>query len=210
MKRRRYIMTVGTGLAVGAGSLAGCGAPGGGDGGGESPAEETPEQGTPGQTETTAPGQETPDGAGQTPTAAGTQQAPNEIAMLTEGDSYLFDPIGLFVEQGETITWVLESGTHSTTSYSKDNPQASVNRIPDDAESWNSDTLSEQGAEFTYTFEVTGTYDYYCIPHKSLAMVGRIVCGEPSGLEGNPPDGPVPSEQMIVDQGVVSVEDFNP
>jgi plastocyanin len=130
--------------------------------------------------------------------------------MLTDGSDFLFDPIGLFVEQGETITWTLESGSHSATSYTEDNPQASANRIPDDAESWNSGTLSEQGAEFTYTFEVPGTYDYYCIPHKTLGMVGRIVCQEPSGVEGDPPDGPVPAAQRIVDQGAVSQEEFNP
>jgi len=130
--------------------------------------------------------------------------------MLTEDSDFIFDPIGLHVEPGETITWINESGSHSSTAYTEDNPQSEVRRIPEDADGWNSDTLSEQGAEFTHTFEVEGTYDYYCIPHKSTGMVARLVVGEPSGIEGDPPDGPVPSEQTIVDEGVVTQEEFNP
>ncbi|MCU4799409.1 plastocyanin/azurin family copper-binding protein [Halobacteria archaeon HArc-gm2] len=88
------------------------------------------------------------------------------------------------------------------------NPQAEVTRIPEGAEGWNGETLTEQGATFSHTFEVEGTYDYYCIPHKSLEMVGRVVVGEPSGLDGNPPDGAVPDEQATVDAGAVSFDEF--
>ncbi|MFC7080300.1 plastocyanin/azurin family copper-binding protein [Halorussus caseinilyticus] len=63
---------------------------------------------------------------------------------------------------------------------------------------------------FSYTFEVSGTYDYFCIPHKALGMVGRVVCGEPGGpAEGSmPPDGDVPESQAIVDRGTISYEEF--
>ena len=36
-------------------------------------------------------------------------------------------------------------------------------------------------SQFDYQFTVEGTYDYYCIPHQTLGMVGRIVCGNPGG-----------------------------
>jgi len=39
-------------------------------------------------------------------------------------------------------------------------------------------------------------------------MVGRVVVGEPSGLDGDPPDGSVPDEQTIVDAGAVSYDEF--
>ena len=237
MRRRRYLKRISAGLSVGIAGLAGCGAPGEETGTGTeaTAAEETTGGGATeiatnettageGANATTATEQEAAGGnqtqaGNQTTTGNGTQTgtgtttgggAPNEVAMITEGSDYIFNPIGLYVEPGETITWVLESGSHSSTAYTQENPQSSVNRIPNAAEGWDSGILSEQGAEFTYTFEVQGTYDYYCIPHKSLGMVARIVCGEPSGLDGNPPDGPVPSEQKIVEQGVVTQEEFNP
>lgn len=131
--------------------------------------------------------------------------------MVTEGSTYYFDPIGLFVGSGETVTFVNESGSHSATAYEDGNGQATVTRIPENAEAWDSGILSDQGATFEHTFETPGTYDYFCTPHKSLEMVGRIVVDEPGGpADGSmPPDGDVPEGQTIVDQGAVSFSEFN-
>jgi plastocyanin len=130
--------------------------------------------------------------------------------MVTEGSEFYFDPIGLFVQSGETITWEIQSGTHTSTAYEEGNGPASVTRIPEGADAWDSGTLGEQGATFNQTFETAGTYDYYCIPHKQLGMVGRIVVDEPGGpAEGSmPPDGEVPQSQSIVEQGAISYSEF--
>ncbi|WP_248898393.1 plastocyanin/azurin family copper-binding protein [Haloplanus halobius] len=150
-----------------------------------------------------------PDASGETdsPTNGGT----NTVLMVTEGSDYYFDPIGLLVESGETITFEIDSGSHSATAYKKGTGQASVTRIPDGAETFDSGIISEQGATFEHTFETEGTYDYFCTPHKGLGMIGRIVVGEPGGpAEGSmPPDGEVPESQTIVDQGAVSYSDFS-
>lgn len=134
----------------------------------------------------------------------------NTIQMVTEGGQYYFDPIGLAVEPGETVTWVIKNGSHSTTAYKEGNSLAKVTRIPEDAKAWNSGTLSEAGTTFKHTFETEGTYDYFCIPHKSLGMVGRIVVGAPGGpAEGSmPPDGPVPESSRITGEGAVSYSEF--
>jgi len=149
------------------------------------------------------------DGGGSTPTSNPSET--NTIAMITDGSEYYFDPIGLFVESGETVTFEIQSGSHSATAYKQGTSSAEVTRIPEGAETFNSETLSEQGATYEHTFETTGTYDYFCIPHKSLGMVGRIVVGEPGGpAEGSmPPDGDVPESQTIVDQGSVSYSSFS-
>jgi len=55
-----------------------------------------------------------------------------------------------------------------------------------------------------HTFETAETYGYFCIPHKTLEMVGRVVVGEPGG----PADGGVPESQRIVEEGAVSYEAF--
>jgi plastocyanin len=201
MKRRTFVTAA---SAVSMGALAGCGAPSGDNetegeegngGGGDTTTETTTEEGA-GEDGTT-----TEEGEGET----------TQVQMVTDGDQYYFDPIGLFVEPGTTVEWVNEAGAHSSTAYAEGNGGAEVNRIPEDAEPWNSETLTEEGATFTHTFETEGTYDYFCIPHKSLGMVGRIVCGEPGGpAEGDmPPDGDVPESQTIVDQGEVSYDEFS-
>lgn len=190
--RRRTLLKMGSAMATaGMVGLAGC-AEDGGEGGQDTP-EETPT--------------ETPE---ETPTEAGGEQASTTVDMETEGSEYYFDPIGLFVESGTTVTFRIESGSHSSTAYKEGNGPAEVTRIPEDAEAWDSGTLTEEGATFEHTFETAGTYDYFCIPHKSLGMVGRIVVDEPGGpADGSmPPDGEVPESQRIVDEGAVSYSDF--
>ncbi|MFB6091466.1 MAG: plastocyanin/azurin family copper-binding protein [Haloquadratum sp.] len=182
MKRRQFLEATGAASTAGIAVLAGCsGGSGGSDGGGGGTATPTPKP-----TET------------------------NTIGMVTEGSEYYFDPIGLYVEPGETVTWRIESGAHSTTAYKKGNSLASVTRIPSGAEAWNSGTLSSEGATFEHTFETEGTYDYFCIPHKALGMIGRVVVGEPGGpAEGSmPPDGEVPTSDTIVQEGAVSYDAF--
>ena len=130
--------------------------------------------------------------------------------MVTDGTGYYFDPIGLFVKSGETVSFKIDSGRHSSTAYKKGATPASVTRIPEGAEAWESGILAEQGATFKHTFETSGTYDYFCLPHKNLGMVGRIVVDEPGGpAEGSmPPDGTVPKSQAIVNQKTISYSEF--
>lgn len=201
MKRRRYVRTVGSGICVGLAGLAGCGSPGE-----EAGTETVAMAGN--ETETTAEEGDTGANATNETGTDGAGSGSNTVAMVTDGDQYYFDPIGLYVDPGGSVTWENQAGSHSSTAYVEGNPQAEVRRVPEDAEGWNSETLSEEGATFSHTFEVEGTYDYYCVPHKSLGMVGRIVVGEPSGLEDDPPDGPAPDEQTIVEEGAVSYDQF--
>ena len=186
MKRRQALKTAGILVTGGVTSLAGCSSSGNGDGGS-------------GETTTTAT------------TETGGSSGSNSVMMVTEGSEYYFDPIGLSIESGDTVTFEIQSGSHSATAYKEGTSSASVTRIPDGAETFNSETLSEPGVTYEHTFETAGTYDYFCIPHKTLGMVGRIVVGEPGGpAEGSmPPDGDVPESQTIVDQGSVSYSEFS-
>jgi plastocyanin/uncharacterized membrane protein len=120
-----------------------------------------------------------------------------ETPVVKMGNNY-FDPIGLHVEPGTTVRFEIAAGTHSATAYE--------NRIPSDASAFDSGVISSGG--FEHTFEELGTYDYYCIPHKSVGMVGRIVVGSPGGpAEASPiPDGDVPESDAIVEQGAIAYE----
>ena len=142
--------------------------------------------------------------------SGGSDRTSNTIRMVTEGDDHYFDPIGLFVGEGDTVTFKLQSGAHSATAYKGGNILVSETRFPEDAKAFTSKTLTKQGATYTHTFQEAGTYDYFCIPHKSQGMVGRVVVGEPGGpAEGSmPPDGDVPKSQIITNQGSVSYNDF--
>src|SRR5829696_7834859 len=72
-----------------------------------------------------------------------------------------FAPADITVEPGTTVTWV-QSGNngHTTTSYDG---------------LWDSGMIEGgSGGTFSFTFEEPGTYDYFCIPHESLGMIGSV------------------------------------
>ena len=106
---------------------------------------------------------------------------PIEIRMFNDAAGrFLFDPIGLLVEPGQTVRWVLKSGVHSTTAYHPSNYNQSL-RIPESATPWDSGILIEQGKTLDVTLTVPGVYDYYCLPHETAGMVGRIIVAEATG-----------------------------
>lgn len=108
----------------------------------------------------------------------------------------VFDPVGLYVDPGTTVRFEIASGAHSATAYEQ--------RVPADADPFDSGVIADGG--FEYTFEEPGTYDYYCSPHKAGGMVGRVVVGSPGGpAEDTPiPDGEVPDSETIVEEGTVT------
>lgn len=129
------------------------------------------------------------------------------VGMYT--DLY-FDPVGLHVEPGETVSFELVSGAHSATAYDPSNPNALDRRIPEGAPAWDTGTFGEVGAFRNVTFETAGTHDYYCIPHKMVGMVGRIVVGDPGGpaTGSSNPDLELPASERIVEEGSVAWADW--
>lgn len=114
----------------------------------------------------------------------GTPQEPShraEVSLATEGQQHHYKPHIVWVETGGTVTWQLESGSHDTVAYHSDNDRPL--RMPEAAEPWNSDLLTEEGATFTKTFETEGVYDYFCSPHESVGMVGTVIVGQPDAHE---------------------------
>jgi len=82
-----------------------------------------------------------------------------EVTVRMEDN--FFDPANITVEPGTTVTWV-QSGNnpHTTTSYDG---------------LWDSGLIEGgSGGTFSFTFEKPGTYDYFCIPHEDLGMVGSV------------------------------------
>lgn len=130
------------------------------------------------------------------------ERGPYTVEMHT--DLY-FDPVGLYVEPGETVSFELVSGVHGATAYHPANEAAFDRRVPDGAPAWDTGVFDTEGAFRNVTFETPGTHDYYCQPHKQLGMIGRIVVGEPGGPaeDGSNPDGELPDSNAIVDEGSI-------
>ncbi len=90
------------------------------------------------------------------------------------GSLVWFDPIGLYLEPGATVRWIVRENVHTTTAYHPRNDHHPL-RIPESAVPWDSGFLVHPGDHFDVTLTVPGVYDYYCMPHEAVGMVGRIV-----------------------------------
>jgi plastocyanin len=95
-----------------------------------------------------------------------------EVRMKSDplGAHVMFDPVGVLVEPGATIRWLLEANVHTATAYYPDNDRPL--RIPEGAAPWDSGYLVDPGAAFEVTLTVEGVYDYFCQPHEA-ARHGR-------------------------------------
>lgn len=73
-----------------------------------------------------------------------------------------FSPSSLTVKTGSTIVWVnMQTMTHTVT--------------PDGHSQWARAESSSPGEVLRATITEAGTFDYYCEPHRSSGMTGRIV-----------------------------------
>lgn len=117
--------------------------------------------------------------------AAGT--AVIEMRSDALGARVWFDPIGIYVEPGTTVRWIVRENVHTTTAYHPSNDKHSL-RIPETAKPWDSGYLVQPGKHFDITLTVPGVYDYYCTPHEGAGMVGRIVVGNSRGPGAEPFD----------------------
>lgn len=101
-------------------------------------------------------------------------------------DDLKFDPANPKVRVGGTVIWEnIGSVKHTVTAYQ--------DRIPDDAAYFASGGFDTEeaardaypdkgdipeGESYEHTFEVKGTYEYFCIPHEDAGMTGTIEIAE--------------------------------
>lgn len=101
-----------------------------------------------------------------------------------------FRPRGVALAPGDTVRWVVDGpNVHTSTAYHPTNGMAPL-RIPRGATPWDSGFLMPPDAHFEVTFTVPGVYDYFCMPHEAMGMVGRIVVGDPGPPPYHPPPDP--------------------
>lgn len=97
---------------------------------------------------------------------------------------FYFEPVGLLVQPGDTVTFVAASPHHTATAYHGQHVKS--HRVPEGVEPFSSPVVPV-GQTWSYTFTIPGTYDVWCGPHEAYGMAMRIVVGEPGG----PAEGPV-------------------
>jgi len=99
--------------------------------------------------------------------AAGGSQSVN----MTDANE--FQPNTLTVTRGTTVTWAnTGQSPHTVTDDPSKAANSSDSLLPAGAEPWDSGIVAG-GGNFSH-IDTPGHYVYFCIPHESLGMVGRI------------------------------------
>jgi plastocyanin len=114
-------------------------------------------------------------GAAAAPPAEG--QQPRPAAVVEMSDRLVYEPATLRIQPGQTVTW--RNTTQLVHTVTADPARAIVPAhasVPRGAATFDSGDIPP-GGEFTHTFEVPGTYRYFCVPHELASMIGTIEVG---------------------------------
>ena len=103
--------------------------------------------------------------------ASSTAQSPGATTHVVKmtGD-YEFVPSSLTIKRGDSVEWVLIKGNHEVASGTVIETEDGREGVPDGL--WDSGKMA--AGSFTYTFNSTGTFPYYCDSHVDVGMIGTI------------------------------------
>ena len=90
------------------------------------------------------------------------------VEMLNKLDkrTMVFNKEIVRVDPGDTVFWKATDPGHNVQFISKNGVPAGVEKFK-----------SKVGKDTEFTFTVPGIYAYWCVPHKTLGMIGFIIVG---------------------------------
>jgi halocyanin-like protein len=105
-----------------------------------------------------------------------------ETVTVTVGvgeHTYAFDPPAVHVDNGTTVRWEWtgDGGAHNVVS-------------ADDGPLDSGAVVGDSGVQYEFTFSEDGVYNYTCLPHRGVGMLGSVVVG----TDYPTTDEPLPAE----------------
>lgn len=107
-----------------------------------------------------------------------------DVGMSTDA----FRPASVTVAPGDTVVWRNTSKQgHTVTAYEDEIPPAAdyfasggfdSQAAAEDGWVGGAEGRLSQGDTYGHTFEVPGTYNYFCIPHETVGMAGVVTVSE--------------------------------
>ena len=91
------------------------------------------------------------------------------VEMLNKLDkrTMVFSQEIVRIDPGDTVFWKATDQGHNVEFISK-------NGVPDGVEKFK----SKVGKDTEFTFTIPGIYAYWCVPHKTLGMIGFVIVGD--------------------------------
>jgi plastocyanin len=107
------------------------------------------------------------------PTVAQSDGEPAAVVGMTNTMTYTPDTVRVAV--GQTVRWENSSAVmHTVMADPEEAFKDKSVELPDGASTFNSGNLDPK-ATFEHTFEVAGTYRYFCVPHEAVGMTGTVI-----------------------------------
>lgn len=89
-------------------------------------------------------------------------------------DDWTYEPEKVTIEAGQTVRWDCDSTYLHTVTADPDKAKDPKHvKLPEGADTFDSGEI-DPGESFSYTFNVPGSYRYFCIPHELAGMVGEV------------------------------------
>jgi plastocyanin len=93
------------------------------------------------------------------------------VKLGSDSGQLVFEPSEVTISKGDSITWVNNKGYPHNVIFDEEAVPSGV-----DAEKLSTpDQLGEEGQKHTAKFDVAGTYEYYCEPHRGAGMAGMVI-----------------------------------
>lgn len=88
-------------------------------------------------------------------------QSTNGAVEIGLTSSLRFDLATITISTGTTVRWVNQASIFHTVT-------------PDGHSEWQEASMTQSGQTFEHTFDIAGTFDYFCQPHRGDGMTGII------------------------------------
>tara|TARA_A100001037_G_scaffold273406_1_gene270314 strand:- start:6371 stop:7027 length:657 start_codon:yes stop_codon:yes gene_type:complete len=105
------------------------------------------------------------------------------VVEMTDG--MIYDPEVITIAPGDTVEWITVGQMgHSVTAYEDELPEGASYWASgefdseDDARSGYPEGNVAKGETYSYTFDIEGEYGYFCVPHETIQMVGKVMVQE--------------------------------
>jgi len=100
-------------------------------------------------------------------------------------DDMIYDPEVITIAPGDTVRWLnIGKMGHSISAYENELPEGAPywasGDFPSESEARSKYPIGDipGGDSYSYTFELEGEYGYFCIPHETIQMIGKVVVRE--------------------------------
>ncbi len=114
-----------------------------------------------------------------------------------------FDPPKIVVALGDTVTWAVTKSIGEPHTVTSGKPGDADEGAAFDSQKDDADLakLKDVGGTFSYTFDKTGTYAYFCVVHQ-VDMTGEVVVLAAGEAPGEVHEG-IPMERKLLGGGIL-------